>query len=218
MVMRKKLIAILLLAVILGLYTPQARAISLADLPKIIELVRKLKTYYDAYKNSSSINLPGYVPHKFPFGGRITSTEQACSLKFWQWYLVCYPVIGCYMTPFPGYIPLGGSAITTGEPLPVKPPPGRVITFPFISQIYNNHTEDRVGPWDLGIGFTPFPLDQINSILEAITIPPTVTCSPTTYTGACFDHFHIDCSASGEKDRNGNDIYKVILKLGTSLR
>jgi hypothetical protein len=118
------------------------------------------------------------------------------------------------------------------------PSEGYVIDFPFISQIYENHTENRVGPWALGLGFSPFPLDEINDALGQLKLrfPPSVNelanlpcyvpsaesilaCTKGSqfgYAGACVDSISLDCKASGEKDSSGNDIYKVIRLLGTS--
>lgn len=202
--MTKQLIAILLVIAIVGLFTHQsADALSFSFIKKIVDV---LKTSYKSYKVVENYGkLPSYVPHTFPFGGHITSSEQACSLKWTNWVIICYGPAGCYPTPIPGYWPFTGQAIEVGPPIPSN---GKIIDFPFISDIYRNDQEDRVGPWALAIGFTPFPLDQINDALGLITIPLPA--------GGWADNFHIDCSESGEKDQSGNAIYKVILKLGTS--
>ena len=79
-----------------------------------------------------------------------------------------------------------------------------------------------MGPWALGTAFTPFPIDLVNDALGGITIAiPNALGSCGVQQGLnginyCLDNFHIDCSASGEQDPSGHDIYKVILKLGTS--
>jgi len=201
--MIKRLIVIFLIIAALGLLAPQsANAFSFDFIRKITSV---LKTSYKYYKVAQDYGkLPGYVPHTFPFGGHITSSERACSLKWTNWIIICTPV-GCFPVPIPGYWPFPGRAIESGPPIPTN---GKIIDFPFISDIYRNNQESRVGPWDLGLGFTPFPLDQINDALGLITIPLPA--------GGWADNFHIDCQASGEKDKEGNDIYKVILKLGTS--
>jgi len=150
--------------------------------------------------------LDGYIPHNFSFGGHITSSERACSLKGWIWYVgpplfIPTPCPNCFYWPF---APFGGRAIKVGPPIAS---PGKVIVFPWISDVYRNKQEHRVGPWALGLGFTPFPLHEINDALGSIP--------PIPYGAGWIDHLHIDCQASGEKDLEGNDIYKVIRKLGT---
>ncbi len=188
-----------------------------------------------------------YVPHSFPFGGPVLSSEQACKLKFKAYVYVPNPA--CFIpggqaicakiptvpVPIPIPFPMPGfRAIRVGEPVPVIPPTtspyGRVITFPWISQIYDQHTENRAGPWALGLGFTPFPLKDINDSLKGLIIwilpqaglgaigCPDVNFSHTHFWGdVCITDFQFDCLNSGDKDANGEDIYKVIRKLGTSL-
>ncbi len=186
-----------------------------------------------------------YVPHSFPFGGPILSSERACSFKFNSVTWIPNPLclIGaCFpptipIGPIPIPIPLGGRAIVVGPPVPTYPKPinplpgnqippgGKVIAFPWISRIYRQHTENRAGPWALGLGFTPFPLKDINDGLSKIIIwipfkpldPPCLVGGfYPPYIGECVSGFRFDCSASGERDRFGNDIYKVIRLLGTS--
>jgi hypothetical protein len=201
--MTKHLIAILLVVAVLGLFTHQfADALSFSFIKKVVDVLKTSYKYYGVVKDYAK--LPGYIPHTFPFGGHITSSERACSLKWTNWVIIYTPV-GYFPVPIPGYWPIPGRAIEVGPPIPSN---GKVIDFPFISDIYRNNQEDRVGPWALAIGFTPFPLDQINDALGLITIPLPA--------GGWADNFHMDCSSSGEKDKEGNDIYKVILKLGTS--
>lgn len=180
--------------------SPPARAISLLSIVNIVKAV----TGSIRAATSISTVLDGYVPHKFPFGGHITSSERACSLKGWIWIPTPFgpvPCVNCLYWPF---APFGGRAIKVGPPVAS---PGKVIVFPWISDVYRNKQENKIGPWALGLGFTPFPLKQINDALGLITIP---------YGAGWIDHLHIACQASGEKDLNGNEIYKVILKLGTS--
>ena len=166
------------------------------------------------------------VPHSFPFGGPILSSERACSFKFSETVWAPNPFFGIPPTlpygPFPITIPLGGRAIVVGPPISSG---GKVIAFPWISQIYDQHTENRAGPWALGLGFSPFPLKDINDPLRDIKIwiPPLPFDPPcsvggfaSAYIGSCTTNFHFECQASGEKDASGNDIYKVIRKLGTS--
>ena len=171
----------------------------------------------------------GYIPRTFPFGGDIVTSEQACTFKFdaWVWIVnpacligACFPPIVPVPLPIP--VPMNGRAIEVSQPVPSQ---GKVIVFPWISEVYKNYTEDQPGPLKaLGLGFTPFPLDKINDGIGAITIwfPPGIidTCPdffvPYPVGTVCVTNFHFDCVASGEKDQNGNDIYKVILKLGTA--
>ena len=104
-----------------------------------------------------------------------------------------------------------GDAIRIGNPVPIKPPTtvpyGRIIIFPFISNPYDWQTHDRAGPWALGLGFTPFPLDKINDALAGIKFPVF---------GGFVDQVSISCKDSGEFDSDGNSIYKVIRLIGTS--
>jgi hypothetical protein len=188
-------------------------------LTRFVTLVRTLKHLYDTL-TSYSLTVPGYIPHLFSFGGHITSEENACSLKFRHWYGICYGFAGCWLTPIPfsDRVPTirFGTAIEVGPP---RRSPGKIITFPFVSDIYANHKEDVVGAWALGLGFTPFPLFLINDVLKVITLPnPIVGCQvrPAFPGEWCYDNFRIDCSASGETVR-GNPIYKVILKIGTAI-
>src|SRR3989344_1689754 len=203
---------------------------------KIVCEVRKVMSYINNLKIIGAlktvVNVLGYVPHQFPFGGHITSTERACTFDFKAWVWIVNPA--CYLPygqgvcaaypiipiPLPIPIPLGGRAIEVGPPVPT---PGKVIVFPWISNVYRNHNEDRIGPWALGIGFTPFPLKDINNAIKDITIwiPPTITGKCPGWEirpvgTVCITDFKLDCKASGEKDQSGEDIYKVILKLGTS--
>jgi len=172
-------------------------------------------------------------------------SERACTFKFDEYtfaYTICTP-LGCYtpaIGPITVPIPLVGRGIIVGPPVPtytgsfdptnptVIPPGGKVIAFPWISRIFEQHTENRAGPWALGLGFTPFPLGEINTALDSIRIriPPNVLDLANTpcwvpvpgyYTGVCFDNLRFDCSASGELDPiTGLEIYKVIRLLGTS--
>ena len=186
-----------------------------------------------------------FVPHGFPFGGHILTSERACSLKFDEYtfisgqltYCTIIPIPSCFQFgagPVPITIPLGGRAIRVGTPTPIVPPTtspyGRAIVFPWISDVYKNHQEKRVGPWALGLGFTPFPLRKINAELGSIKIrfplnqlslfdPPCWTPiwpNGGSYTGVCIDNIRFDCKDSGEYLPNGDPVYKVIRKLGTA--
>ncbi|OGN08014.1 MAG: hypothetical protein A3C61_02155 [Candidatus Yanofskybacteria bacterium RIFCSPHIGHO2_02_FULL_39_10] len=216
--MIKKLSILLICFLLFAILTQSVYAWGLLD---FVRLANSIRNYYKTVSQGVQVAKTGfgYVPHGFPFGGHITSSERACSFKFWVWPLICYPVVGCIQTPCPncGYIPLSGRAIKVGPPLAS---PGKIIEFPWITDSYRNDSQNRVGPWTLGLGFTPFPLKQINDILGKISLPnPLQGCGPQNGNGGpvCFDHFHIDCQASGEKDQAGNDIYKVIRKIGTSV-
>lgn len=209
---------------------------------KVICAIRRVTDFMRTIRKLTKVL--GYIPHQFPFGGPILSSERACSFKFDEYtfaFTICIPFAGCWtpaLGPVPITIPLGGRAIVVGPPVPtypkstnpndpVPPPGGKVIAFPWISKIYRNHTENRAGPWALGLGFSPFPLKNINDALGGIKvrIPPNYLDpldSPCWvpvagfYIGVCLDDFHFDCAESGEKDQFGNDIYKVIRLLGTS--
>jgi len=198
--MAKKSVIILFCLVIFALTSQRSvQAISLISIVNIVRTVTSFMKSVSVFGNT----LGGIIPHNFSFGGHITSSERACSIRAWIWYegpplYVPLPCPDCF------FWPLGGRAIEVGPPVPS---PGKVIDFPWISQIYRNYQEDRVGPWALGLGFTPFPLNKINDALGSIMI---------FYGAGWIDHIRIDCQASGEEDASGNDIYKVILKLGTS--
>lgn len=210
--MGKQIVIVFIVAALLGLFLPtKTNAFGISDIRKIIEGV---KTALDLYKAiTGTTGVPGYVPHKFPFGGHIISSENACSLKFRAWFPICTPLTGCIMVPTPSISTVRfGRAIEVGDPVPTL---GKVITFPYVSDLYRNRQENRVGPWALGLGFTPFPLDKINDALKTLRFPDPLTPCNLQYP-FCVDNIHIDCTASGEKDINGEDIYKVILKLGTS--
>lgn len=192
-----------------------------------------------------------YIPHQFPFGGPILSSERACGFHFRSttWIGVpptpLIPYFWFFPATFSKTVSLAGRAIVVGPPVPTYPKPanpftfsgsqvppgGWVIAFPWISKIYDQHAEKRAGPWALGLGFSPFPLDDINDALSDIRIwiPPVpidrdCLIPDPTWLGAhrvgpfeeCIDRLSFECLASGEKDPFGNDIYKVIRLLGTS--
>lgn len=201
MIIPKKIVVLILITAILGLAFPKnSDAINFNFIGRIIGIFRDS---YEAVRTSR--DAAGSIPHTFPFGGRITSSGNGCAIRFWIW--VC-TIFGCFPCPNCGYIPIPGTTITVGEPLPISPPPGKIFTFPFISDVYRTHSEERVGPWALGLGFTPFPLKQINMAFDQIP--------PIPYGFGWLDHFSLSCPASGEKSPSGDDIYKVIRKLGTS--
>ena len=186
---------------ILGLVIPKdSHSVSVNFITQIVSIFR---TSFRAVRDVR--NAAGNIPHIFPFGGRIQTSGNGCAIRFWVW--VC-TIWGCFPCPNCGYVPIPGTTITVGQPLPVSPSPGKIFTFPFISDVYRNHAEERVGPWALGLGFTPFPLDLINDALGQIPAIP--------YGFGWIDHFSLSCPKSGEKGPNGEDIYKVIRKLGTS--
>lgn len=204
----KPIVVIFLILAVLGLTFPRStQAFNLFG--HDVDFIGTFNSVFKAVRLVKGA--PGYIPHTFPFGGRITSSERGCAIRFWIWQIVC--VFGiCVPVPCPdcGYIPIPGRTITVGNPVPVSPSPGKIFTFPFISDVYRNHEarDLRAGPWSLGLGFTPFPLKQINKALAEIPNIPI----PNGW----LSRFKMVCKASGEKDRNGDDIYKVIRKLGTS--
>ncbi len=201
---------------------------SLAWWGRIICIVKKVFDIITTIRRTTQVL--DYIPHQFPFGGPILSSERACDFKFhafWEQPTFCFFGV-CYSVPLGGpvTIPLIGSAIEVGPPTPSN---GKVIEFPFITQKYRNNKENQQGPWALGLGFTPFPLPAINDELGKIIIhiPPTQTgdllpCAVgvitygAPYSGVCFDDFRFDCKVSGKKDQFGIDIYKVIRLIGTS--
>lgn len=207
-----KRITIIFLIIIISLmmlYIPiTTRALGLASVTKIVSIIKTTTKYIKLAKdiqNNTSSNI-------FPFGGRITHSEGGCALKFriWTWITVYgFPVpIPC---PSCGSIPLGGNTIEVGPP-GIPSPTGQIFTFPFITEIYDNNNQGKVGPWTIGLGWQPFPIDKINKALEDVTIsiPPGNSCpgAPRNfYIPSCFDDFHLKCS---DNDRN------VILKIGTS--
>jgi hypothetical protein len=252
--MTKKILITSILLLVLGLNLPQ-NAFALNEDPTIgtgpevpeigsltcsgfwTKLICAIKTIADVIKDIRNLSstLSNWLPHSFPFGGPILSSEQACSFKFTSYTSFPNPFYPCTPVLCPGNIVagpidvtwgLGGRAIEVGPPVPSG---GKVIAFPWISKVYDNHTENRAGPWSLGLGFTPFPLDEINKSLENIIIwippnpfnPPCSTVLanwllPPTSPQECIENLRFECLASGEKDQQGNDIYKVIRLLGTS--
>ena len=211
---------------------------------KLLCTIKKVADYIKTIQKIAK--LLTYIPHSFPFGGPILKSERACvfHMRSITWIGV---QIGPVWFPVPGYfpvdVPLAGRAIVVGPPVPTYPEPpssfifsgnnvppgGWVIAFPWISKIYRNHAENRAGPWSLGLGFSPFPLQDLNDALGEIKIwiPPTLIdrdCmipDPSWYgrvgfLAECVDNFSFDCKESGEKDPQGNDIYKVIRLMGTS--
>ena len=198
----------------------------IGPLAKLLCVIKKVSDVIITVKRISDVI--EFIPHSFPFGGPILSSEQACTVKFDDWF-----AIPCLLGPFctgptilvgPARIPipLGGRAIEVGPPVPSG---GKIIAFPWISNIFKEHTENRAGPWSLGLGFSPFPLQDINDGLNGIviTIPPNLLDLPCIAYNLspdkplnCIENIHFDCTASGEKDPAGHDIYKVIRLLGTS--
>jgi len=128
-----------------------------------------------------------------PFGGRITKTGKACTIHYWM-------TEPPFFIPHPGFpIPIGGTKINVGPPgITAK----EIFTFPFISQIYSNHHENRVGAWTLGLTFNKEffkkrVLDPINDALDQI---PPISVGLVT-----FFNFSLSCPDGG-----------VIYKIGTS--
>lgn len=226
MAKRRLIYAIVCVAVVFTfLSAPRVtHSLSLIRLTRIVGIIKDVGSVLRTIRNVSR-SLDAWVPHSFPFGGHIETSERACEISFTAWIWVTNPacLIGfCFPPtipiPWDIDIPLGGRAISSGPPVPT---PGKVITFPFISDIYRNYSQNRVGPWDLGLGFTPFPLDELNRALEGIEIgiPPSPTDCPggpiEPFGKICLNNFEFECVTSGDTDRNGRPIYKVILKLGT---
>ena len=181
--MNKRLTSILLIVVISGVLVPApTHAFSLSIITKAFSIFKSFKT--------STEQAQPNIPHTFPFGGHITSSEDGCKLHYWVFTVV----LGVQVT-FPGFpIPIGGPAIEVGPPVST---PGEVFIFPFISDVYRNNRENRVGPWALGIGWTPFPINQIN---DALALIPPITIGNVT-----FYNFSLSCPSDN-----------VVLKLGTS--
>src|SRR3989344_8191774 len=150
MTRRNILISLLIVVMVFGFFKP-------AEGQSWVGLIRVVTSITSALRVVRNVSLApnSIVPHSFPFGGHITSSERACSLRATVIYTgPPFPFIcpNCF------YWALGGRAIEVGPPVPTN---GRIIAFPWISDIYRNHSENQVGPWALGLGFTPFPLDQI---------------------------------------------------------
>ena len=188
--MSKSIIIIVLLAIItlVELSSPiPVHAFSFDFVGKIVTIAKYVKTARDT---------AGEVPHRFVFGGHVTHAEGGCHVKYTVLlYNACF---GFPCPPFPGVpIPIGGNTIEVGPPL--SSPSGQIFTFPFISDVYANHNEDKVSHWALGIGYTPFPIDKINDALDKI--PPIPIPDGQVY------DFSLECS-----DSNKN----VVLKMGTS--
>jgi hypothetical protein len=234
---------------------------------RIANIVGRVYTYVNRVERIRSYL--SYIPQSIPFGGHIESSERACDLHFRSvtWLGI---QAGPYWFPghvyVPVDIPLTGRAIVVGPPLPTynygtcnnnvctsgqtgpcrddrdcgSAGDGKIISFPWISNIYRNHTEDTVGPWALGLAFTPFPLDEINDELREISI--WIPNAPLYGTGdnlacwswytqglmweeypkqgflyECLDDWAFECQSSGAT-HEGRPIYKVIRKLGTGPR
>ena len=131
----------------------------------------------------------------FPFGGKITDTGVACKLHYWVLYFV-----GPYPVTHPGYpIPITGTKIDVG-------PPGisadDIFTFPFISQVYANRNENRVGAWTLGLAFNKefFKESVLGPVNDALGQMPVFSVGYLT-----FYNFSLSCPDGG-----------VIYKIGTS--
>lgn len=201
--MLTKTVAILFIAIILtALFAPVSAHAFALDPNTIKNIVSIFKAIYKGYETVSKV--AANVPHKFIFGGHITHSEGGCSLKFTTHTRIV--VLGVpVVVPIPGLIPLGGNTIEVGPP--VNSPGGQMFTFPGITDIYRNNSQGRVGPWALGIGFAPFPIDKINDALGKLPSIPPGGCGQTQGSEFCVDNFHLDCS-----DNNKN----VILKIGTS--
>lgn len=187
--MLKRVIAIFFVITILTLFMPTpSHAFSITG---IVDAIKKAIKFINVYKNAKS-----KIPGLFVFGGRITHSEGGCAIKYWV-FIYTAPPFGQPIT-FPGPpIPIGGTTIEVGPP--IRSPKGQIFTFPYVSDVYKNNSEKRVGPWALGIGFTPFPIDKINDALDNIPHIPI----PNGF----IYKISLDCS-----DDNKN----VILKIGTS--
>lgn len=207
-IIHKKLIALILLIAISGSFmstTVNAYDVTQDDINKaksawnFIGTIRSVVGFIKTLKNlKTGNNLPENVPHIFVFGGHITHSEGGCALNF---KVIIYGVgITCFGICA---IPLGGTTLEVGPP--VDSPEGQMFTFPYISDIYANHSEGREGPWALGIGFTPFPIDEINDALGKI---PDIYVGTYPYVGNVYiGNWYLKCS---DNDKN------VILKMGTS--
>lgn len=161
----------------------------------ILRVAGYIRNIWNAGNAIYGIGIPENVPHVFPFGGRITSTGGGCHIRFWIWY-TGPPLFTPIPCPNCGFIPLSSYAVTVGQPVPGY---GEMFSFPLITDTYANYHQGQVGVWTLGLGFTPFPIDRINSALGAIPRIP--------YGAGWFDRFSLRCS---------NDNLNVILKIGTS--
>ena len=200
-------------------YDPEFGDVDTGFFGKWFKLAGTLKNVWDLARGGGN----GISGPTFVFGGHITHSEGGCDITFraWFWIYSAYytgpaaypPHFGCFgLCPKPR-LPLGGNTIEVGPP--VNSPTGQMFTFPFISQIYANHSEGREGPWALGTGFTSSTLiDKINDTLGDVSInllspgsgcPGPVAGEP--YVPYCFDTFKLECS---ENNKN------FILKMGTS--
>lgn len=156
-----------------------------------------LKIIKGVTSTTNIIEIPSTVS---PFGGKITSSKTACSVKFWIWQIVCTP-FGCFPVPCPncGSIPIAGTVIKVSTPgIPVS----EVFTFPGITKVYPNNHQNKVGVWTLGTtlktNIAQKIVDKINSALKKI---PKIPIPPNGW----LDQFHLVCPKGG-----------IILKIGTS--
>jgi hypothetical protein len=183
----RKIILITLVAVFLMFSIPRpAHALFGLDFVRTIA-----DSFGRARDAAESVQNP--IPHVFPFGGLITDTSGGCFLKFT--IIVCTPV-GCF--PGPGAVPFPDSTtLVVGRP--GLPSPGEIFTFPGVTKVLPSYNEGKRNHWTLGLGWTPFPIDQINSALDLV---PAVSTGVVT-----FLNFHLDCSDSNQH---------VVLLIGTS--
>ena len=127
----------------------------------------------------------------FPFGGQIVDTGVACKLHYW----VLYFVWGIPVT-HPGIpIPIVGTRIDVSLPgIPAED----IFTFPYISRIYANYNQNKVGVWTLGLAlknewFEKAILDPINKALDNVIFSIGIIT---------FYNFSLNCP-------DGGPIYKI---------
>lgn len=181
--MKRYFISLALLITIFTFLAPKAQAFNPFSIFKI------LKTINDITKQAKPASTTGIT---FPFGGKITEAGTACKLHFWM----SEPP---FFIPHPGIpIPLFGTKIRVGPP---GVPASDVFTFPGITQIYDNHHEDKVGSWTLGIALKtnivkPI-IDRINSALRYLT--------PIIVGPVAFYNFSLACPDGGIITKIGTD-------------
>ena len=182
--MRLRVVTLLVLVSLI--FTSQtANAFDPFSLFKIVNTIRNI---------GNATKIPTGPSLTVPFGGRITESGTACKLHYW----VTVIVLGFPVTS-PGVpIPLFGTKINVSRPgLPIS----NVYTFPGITQEYENHNQDKVGKWTIGIAskynFASAIKDKVNSALGSIT--------PISIGVITFFNFSLSCPDGG-----------IILKIGTS--
>ncbi|MEX2090972.1 MAG: hypothetical protein WD989_02495 [Candidatus Paceibacterota bacterium] len=190
--MPKKVVATILVLVIISAAFVVSEPAHGLDFNIIRRVVNAIRAVANLLKSVDTARVT------FPFGGKITDTGVACKIHYWTTVRGCPPVGVCYVGPgIP--IPITGTKIDVDRP---GIPADDIFTFPFISQIYANKNQNKVGVWTLGLAFNNefFERGVLNPINDALDQIPVITIGV-----ADFYNFSLSCPEGG-----------VIYKIGTS--